>query len=154
MGGRGSSSGARAGSGGGGRISTSNLPKLTGSEKQVAWANDIRTEYVNRLNKNEDFSKQKYPNTAFVEDSFYSRESRELLDNFIESDEIRKVFPERWRREVSAREDVVNDTRVSDSKNAISQFKKSFKPIIEYNLKSKTTAKYWIDNYSYLLRKK
>lgn len=42
----------RSGGGGGasGRIDTNSLPKLEGSEKQVAWAEDIRKNYVNWLN--------------------------------------------------------------------------------------------------------
>lgn len=46
MGGRGASSGAVISP-----VSKSGLPKLTGSEKQVSWANDIRNRYVDLLNE-------------------------------------------------------------------------------------------------------
>lgn len=53
MGGRGSSSNMSGGSGSGSRgaqIQSSSLPELQGSEKQVAWANNIRNNYIADLN--------------------------------------------------------------------------------------------------------
>lgn len=48
MGGRGSNSGKGKGSY---TINTNDLPALKGTEKQVKWANDIRKDYVNRINE-------------------------------------------------------------------------------------------------------
>lgn len=53
MGGRGGSSGMSGGRNSGSRelqIQSSSLPELQGSEKQVAWANDIRDNYIADLN--------------------------------------------------------------------------------------------------------
>lgn len=51
MGGRGSSSGKVARNEKEIKIRSDNLPELTGLEKQVAWANKIRDDYINLLNK-------------------------------------------------------------------------------------------------------
>ena len=50
MGGRGGSSGSKGGGGASSGISTSGLPKLEGSEKQIAWANSIRENYIKDVN--------------------------------------------------------------------------------------------------------
>lgn len=51
MGGRGGSSGMSKGYGSY-RINASSMPKLSGSEKQVSWANQIRESAINTVNKN------------------------------------------------------------------------------------------------------
>lgn len=47
----GSHGGSRSGSSGGGGASKMTLPKLSGSEKQVKWANSIRQNYVDTISK-------------------------------------------------------------------------------------------------------
>ena len=51
MGGRGGISGMSKGYGSY-RINASSMPKLSGSEKQVSWANQIRESAINTVNKN------------------------------------------------------------------------------------------------------
>lgn len=53
MGGRGSSSASGGGGkGGGGAVPAVTLPDLQGSEKQIAWANDIRANFVEETQRN------------------------------------------------------------------------------------------------------
>lgn len=141
-------------------LNTTNLPTLTGTEKQIAYANDIRNEYINRINNDNVDNTASFPNTAFVVDSFMVKETKSLLNYMIgKKDEngksiIRQVFPEKWRREVSAINSAIHDTSVSDDTNAVSNLKNLMKPVIEFNLSSNTDSKYWIDNYKHLLYKK
>lgn len=51
MGGRGGNSGMSKGYGNY-RVNASSMPKLSGSEKQVSWANQIRENAINTVNKN------------------------------------------------------------------------------------------------------
>lgn len=51
MGGRGGNSGMSKGYGNY-RVNASSMPKLSGSEKQVSWANQIRESAINTVNKN------------------------------------------------------------------------------------------------------
>ena len=51
MGGRGGNSGMSNGYGNY-RVNASSMPKLSGSEKQVSWANQIRESAINTVNKN------------------------------------------------------------------------------------------------------
>lgn len=58
MGGRGGSSGLSGGSSG--LISASSMPKLTGSEKQVKWAEQIRDNAIDTVNSNIKLANERY----------------------------------------------------------------------------------------------
>lgn len=58
MGGRGGSSGLRGGSSG--LINVSSMPKLSGSEKQVKWAEQIRNNAINSVNSNIKLANERY----------------------------------------------------------------------------------------------
>jgi len=64
MGGRGGSSGR---SGGGSRGGWGNLPELTGSDKQVSWANDIRQRAMDTIDFNIKSLQEHYNRTNFAQ---------------------------------------------------------------------------------------
>lgn len=137
-----------------------NLPTLTGTEKQIAYANDIRNEYINKINNDNVDDSAPFPNMAFVADSFIVKETKSLINYMIDKKDengksiIRQVFPEKWRHEVSTINSAIHDTSLSDDTNAVSNLKDLMKPVIEFNLSNNADAKYWIDNYKHLLYKK
>lgn len=63
MGGRGGSSGRSGGGSGGG---WGKLPELTGSDKQVSWANDIRQRAMDSIDFNIRSSREHYNRTNFT----------------------------------------------------------------------------------------
>lgn len=71
MGGRGSSGGA----GGSSQISGKNLPSLTGSEKQISWAKDIRKGFIDSWNK--DISRS----LSEGDDYYKTSEGRDFVKN-------------------------------------------------------------------------
>lgn len=145
-------------------IEATNLVELTGTPKQIAWAEDIRKAYIEKLNEKFEFAESKYESFAFVKFSFYANEAKDAikmtrpLDSSVEKKAYLKVFPEIEKpraanREYCRIEDEVYQLSMSDDADAIDKIKLAYKPFILYKLRI-SEAKYWIENYKHLTYKR
>lgn len=124
MGGRGGSSGLSS-SGNSGLIDTSQMPKLTGSEKQVKWAEQIRDDAIGTVNANIKLAKERMDKVSGSSKKVYE----ETIDAY---KEVGRQLKEELQKITSA--STMIDRRNSFSGNRINQLATRYQ---EYQRKKK-----------------
>ena len=112
MGGRGASSGLNINQGNKVKIS---LPQLTGSEKQVRWANEIRENAINTINANIETARKRmreYPSL--------SKRYSEDIESFSEIGNQLKAVLEK----VTSAEQIINKRHIFEGSRIINEAKK------------------------------
>lgn len=153
MGGRGGNSGLSGGN---------SLPKLEGSEKQVAWAKNIRdnsradnlpkmVDYVLNYEKYKEAEKKaresgksvEYMN-KFIKETGHAVVAREVMEHFVNA-----AYGKKWRTSSSMKKYFLDKSSEKYKPGNSAQDKKYRKWLVdEYKkvLKTQKSAKWWIDN--------
>ena len=155
MGGRGASSGSGRGAssgkgkGGAGRTNLKSLPELEGTEKQIKWANDIRKNYIDDIDKAKGYFQQSYKKGSFNDidepqqvSGIISTLKTTSRRDFMKSESGNKLY-EKHSKAKSKEERKKYRTQISreESKYAISTLTKNENKILE-----KKDASYFIKN--------
>lgn len=109
-----------------------NFPKLSGSEKQIAWANDIRDKVYNSL-VSAMYRKENGQPTQAIEQIF----SKKDMENWVL--EARKAF---GGANTSKR---ITEEKVKNSIEALQTAERQFKALKNL-IATETSAKFWIDH--------
>lgn len=164
--------------GGGGKgsgkmtISSKNLPALQGSEKQIAWAEDIRKNYIEHINAllasdgDEDisveFDKLSYSNLARTRETAFDTYLRKVkgmkgreADDYLENLTSEAVKAEEKAKEKAKAAGIKKQQRKEIGEKAYNNFyKKHLKEAVDYALGKCVYADGWINDREVLYYKK